>query len=624
MNGKFEPVALNGTGDFTPQIQEMLVRLSLKEVPVAAALAPLMFLPMAHPEPIVQNVASNGTTTEWNDAIWGGAAPTSGNTYQSATGLNAANPSKLAAGSPNDLTGRVRAYAGSNGSPTFAGDSITIIGSTELLVKDAGTYNATVILDGGFLRFSPNGGANATMTGAIQVASDSVLGVVQSGASRFTIASTLTGSSTLRLAAGDGSANTIVFDDGAGTSLDGFTGTLDIGGGGALVTVGFNQDYNLPAVDLRMGGSGTADRLDLSHDLTFRSFTFGGASLAPGTYPAGALNLTIGSGSQFLDNGGSLTVLEAPGDPVTAVLSRVFLVGDSTVADWPTSDPKRGWGQVIDRYFRKQVRFVNHALPGRSTKTFITEGRWATTLASVAAGDHVLIQFGHNDSHDPANVESTDADGDYKTYLQQYIEETRAKGAVPVLVTPMYRRSFVNGALVSYYPSPGENDLAPYAAAMKEVAVSNDVPCIDLFTTSGTYMQMLGDEACKALLAPNDPTHWNELGAFAMASLVSQGLSEVLPVPADPLTESELTQYLRRAVLGMHRADLAAGGYPRPVLNLEREGGKLRLDWFLQPGGAIVQRSPDLKEWTNEYPDAAGSVLVSPDGPRGFFKVAIP
>lgn len=589
--------------------------------PAATALAPLLVLPVAHAALITQTVKSDGTTAEWNDAIWGSPAvvPSNGNSYQAAAGLAAANSSKLA--SAGDLTGRVRAYAGSNGDSTFSGDSITLIGATELLVKNAGTYHAAVILDGGVLRFSPNNAASATMTGSINVASDSVLGVVQSAACTFTIASTLTGSSTLRLASGDGTNNIITFDDGAGSSLDGFTGTLDIGGGFSPVTVRFNQNYNVPAVDLRMGGFDTADRLDLSHDLTFRSFTFGGASLAPGTYSAGDLNLTVGSGSQFQDTGGSLTVLEAPGDPVTAVLARVFLVGDSTVASWPATDPKRGWGQEIDHYFGKQVRFVNHALPGRSTKTFITEGRWTAVLAVLAAGDHVLIQFGHNDSHAPANVESTHANGDYKTYLQQYIGDTRAKGAIPVLVTPMYRRSFVNGTLVSYYPIPGENDLAPYAVAMKEVAAANDVPCIDLYTTSGSYMQMLGDEACKALLAPNDPTHWNELGAFAMASLVSEGLSKLSP--ASPV-DSKLTQYLRRDVLGMHLADLAAGGYPRAVLTLEGEGGKLRLDWFLQPAGAIIQRSDDLISWTNGYSGAAGSVVVSPGGTPGFYRVMTP
>jgi lysophospholipase L1-like esterase len=598
----------------------MLIRYCWKIVPAAIALTPLM----AHAALINQTVKSDGTSAEWNDAIWStpAAAPTNGNTYQTVAGLDAANNSKL--GSTGDLTGRVRAYAGSNGNPAFAGGSIIIVGATELLAKDAGTYNAAVGLNGGVLRFSPNNAANATITGTIDIAADSVLGVAQSAASTFTIASTLTGSSTLRLAAGDGSANIITFDDGVGASLNGFTGILDIGGGFSLVTVGFHQNYNVPAVDLRMGGHATTDRLNLSHHLTFRSFTFGGASLAPGTYSASDLNATFGSGNQFQDNGGSLTVLEALGDPVTAVLSRVHLVGDSTVADWPTSDPKRGWGQEIDHYFRKQVRFVNHALPGRSTKTFITEGRWASTLALLAAGDRVLIQFGHNDSHDPANVESTDANGDYKTYLQQYIDDTRAKAAIPVLVTPMYRRNFVDGTLVSYYPSLGENDLAPYAAAMKQVAVANDVPCIDLFATSGTYMQMLGDEACKALLAPNDPTHWNELGAFAMASLVSQGLSEVLPVPVDPPANSELTQYLRRDVLGMHRADLAAGEYPRPVFTLEWQGDKLWLDWFLQSSGAIIQSCDDLHTWSNDFSGPAGSEVVAPVGPRGFFRVMTP
>jgi hypothetical protein len=256
----------------------------------------------------VQTVASNGTTTEWNDAIWGSpaAAPTSGNTYQCAVGLNPANSSFL--GSANDLTGRVRAYEGSNGSPTFAGDSITLIGATELLLKDAGTYHAAVILNGGMLRFSPNQSANATMTGTIHVASNSVLGSVQSAASTFTLASTLTGSGTLRLATGTGTNQTITFDDGSGTSLNGFAGTLDIGGGSTRAIVDFNQPYNMGHAGMTMGGYPTADILNLDANITVETFTFGAnPTLAAGTYTTTALNGLYGNGSQFTGSG-NLTV----------------------------------------------------------------------------------------------------------------------------------------------------------------------------------------------------------------------------------------------------------------------------------------------------------------------------
>jgi lysophospholipase L1-like esterase len=590
----------------------MRICLYLKIIPAAAALVPLA----ASAASFEQSVASIGTSTAWNSAIWGSpaAAPTSGNTYVSKAGMFGSSSTKFGV----NVTGRVRSYGG-----TFASASVRIVAGTELLLKP-GSHSANLVFDdGGVLRLSPDSTGTASLNGSIDVTGTSVFGVVSTGTTSLTIESAVSGTSTLKLRAGDGNGNALSFNG----DLSGLTGVMEIGGGNNLLTVGLKQDYHLPAVELRMGGYSTVDRLDLSHHLTFKSFTFGGTSLAPGTYSAGELNLTFGNGSQFTNNGGSLTVLEALGTSTPAVLSRVFIAGDSTAAVWATSGVTRGWGQVIHRYFGKNVRVVDNALPGRSAKTFVTEGWWASTVAALSAGDYVLIQFGHNDSHNPANVESTDANGAYKTYLKQYIDETRAKGAIPVLVTPMHRRNFdAEGNLLSYVLDDGgwAMDLAPYAAAAMEVAVANDVPCIDLFASSGIYMQMLGNEACKTLMVPNDPTHWNELGAYAMASLVSQGLSEVLPTPANPPGHGELTQYLRRDVLEQHRADLAAGTHPRPVCSIGAEGGTLRLDWFLQSSGAIIQRSDDLQTWSNDYSGAAGSVVVSPAGPGVFFRVMTP
>jgi hypothetical protein len=271
----------------------------------------LLALPAAHAAQFVQTVASAGTTTEWDDAIWGtpAAAPTSGNTYQSTVGLVAASSSGL--GLANDLTGRVRAYAGANGNPTFAGDSVTIIGSTELLVKDGGTYSANVILNGGILRFSPNAAANATLTGTINVAANSVLGSVQSAASTFTIGSNLTGSSTLRLATGTGTNQTLTFDDGVGTSLNGFSGTLDIGGGTTRAIVDFNRPYVMNNAGITMGKHATADVLNLGANISVKTFTFNSTGLESGTYDVATLNTTFGNGSQFTGVG-TLTVAVGP------------------------------------------------------------------------------------------------------------------------------------------------------------------------------------------------------------------------------------------------------------------------------------------------------------------------
>lgn len=99
---------------------------------------------------------------------------------------------------------------------------------------------------------------------------------------------------------------------------------------------------------------------------------------------------------------------------------------------------------------------MNHAASGRSTKTFINERRWQKALADKS--DHVFIQFGHNDSRAPKNLESTATDGDFRDYLRQYIDDSRAAGATPILVTPMVRRTFdsegkLNGNLAPYADS---------------------------------------------------------------------------------------------------------------------------------------------------------------------------
>lgn len=198
----------------------------------------------------------------------------------------------------------------------------------------------------------------------------------------------------------------------------------------------------------------------------------------------------------------------------------LVIVGDSTVCNWPLNDPlhRSGWGMHIQSYFQPGLTVSNLAASGRSTKTFITEGRWAKALAEKP--DVVLIQFGHNDSHATANPEATSATGDFRDYLRRYIDDTRAIGGVPVLVTPMCRRT------------PADN-LVPYADAMKAVAAEQNVALIDLHAASATLYAELGDRV--NLLAANlasgqpDPTHFNAEGARAMARLVMDGLPGAVP-----------------------------------------------------------------------------------------------
>lgn len=197
------------------------------------------------------------------------------------------------------------------------------------------------------------------------------------------------------------------------------------------------------------------------------------------------------------------------------------IIGDSTVCEYPLEHACRGWGQYIQDYFEDTVQVINLAKSGKSTKTFINEGLWAKTLE--ARPDILLIQFGHNDSHAPDRPESTDAATDFQDYLRQYIDQARAAGGTPILVTPVQRRTYgPNGKL--------DNSLLPYANAMKAVASEKKVDVIDLNTSSGALYEQLGTAANKVVAnAPHDRTHFNEEGARMMAHLVMQELTQVEP-----------------------------------------------------------------------------------------------
>ncbi len=200
---------------------------------------------------------------------------------------------------------------------------------------------------------------------------------------------------------------------------------------------------------------------------------------------------------------------------------KIAIIGDSTVCDYPETSNIRGWGQFVAPYFEDSVTITNLAASGRSTKTFIKEGRWTRTLQ--AKPDYILIQFGHNDSHEKTKPEATDADTDYKEYLRQYITEARQAGATPILITPMHRRTFSKDGTMT-------QELLPYANAMKAVAKEKQVPLVDLQTSSGVLFEKLGDAASTDLNCElKDRTHFSPKGAKAIAELVVKELREVEP-----------------------------------------------------------------------------------------------
>jgi len=214
---------------------------------------------------------------------------------------------------------------------------------------------------------------------------------------------------------------------------------------------------------------------------------------------------------------------------------QVFLVGDSTMANKAPGDaPETGWGMIFQDYFDPQfVSVHNHAMNGRSTKSFISEGRWATVLKSVQPGDYVFIQFGHNDSKDQDTSRYAAANTDYRKNLIRFITEIREKKGIPVVMTPVMRRRFDEGGKF-------QDTHGAYPAAVKAVASDMKVPLIDLHEKSRKVIEAHGEEGSKAIFLhlnggfyskfPKgvvDNTHFSVYGAKVMAGLVAESIKEL-------------------------------------------------------------------------------------------------
>ena len=204
-----------------------------------------------------------------------------------------------------------------------------------------------------------------------------------------------------------------------------------------------------------------------------------------------------------------------------------FMIGDSTMADKPLlNNPERGWGQLFPNYFSDRVEIKNLAVNGRSTKSFIKEGRWDTVMKYMKPGDYVFIQFGHNDSKLDDSTRSAPAQTLYKQNLIKFIVDARAKGGNPILVTPVMRRKF--DATGNFVDQHGD-----YPGVVKFLADSMRVPLIDLHASSKKMIENEGVEGSKKMflwidsnhfkvmpVGKKDDTHFSEYGAAKVASLV--------------------------------------------------------------------------------------------------------
>ncbi|MBO5718962.1 MAG: rhamnogalacturonan acetylesterase [Bacteroidales bacterium] len=245
---------------------------------------------------------------------------------------------------------------------------------------------------------------------------------------------------------------------------------------------------------------------------------------------------------------------------------KVHTIGDSTMATYADNSPKIGWGQVLQQFFTNDVKIVNHALSGRSSKSFYQE-KWSSVKSQIKEGDYVIIQFAHNDEkangldgdslqayynkngiNKEAELRATSPNDTYKEYLRKYINETREKGGQPILVSSICRKYFssdkksikrngrhdlgdkfdkltANGLTSGNKVSTSDHTY-DYPYQMKLVAEEMGVPYLDMTTATAELFIETGETTVTTWFAANDNTHTNATGAKIMAELGARLLRE--------------------------------------------------------------------------------------------------
>lgn len=240
--------------------------------------------------------------------------------------------------------------------------------------------------------------------------------------------------------------------------------------------------------------------------------------------------------------------------PVTTI----FMIGDSTMANKSIigGNPERGWGMMLPGFFSEDVQIDNHAVNGRSTKSFIDEGRWDKVLSKIKKGDYVFIQFGHNDSKQDS-LRHTTPGSTFDDNLRRFVNETRQHGGIPVLFNSIVRRNFVcplddsiskdtrHDAGTHQQPVEGEvlyDTHGEYAKVPQRIAQELNVPFIDMNKLTHELVEGVGPVNSKQLfmwVAPNevaafpkgreDNTHLNIYGGRTVARLASKAIASTLP-----------------------------------------------------------------------------------------------
>lgn len=212
---------------------------------------------------------------------------------------------------------------------------------------------------------------------------------------------------------------------------------------------------------------------------------------------------------------------------------KIVLVGDSTMAEKKENKrPETGWGEALESHFDDSVTVSNHALNGRSSKSFIGEGHWEKALAEIEKGDVLVVEFGHNDQKIKSPDRYTEPWGEYSDNLRRYHREAADKGASVIIASSICRRKFEAGELRDTH--------ADYPAAAESVAKELDVPYVDMEELTREMLIEMGPSESVSLflhLKPGehenypdgktDDTHLNERGAAVHAELFVEALQEM-------------------------------------------------------------------------------------------------
>ena len=227
-------------------------------------------------------------------------------------------------------------------------------------------------------------------------------------------------------------------------------------------------------------------------------------------------NLIIFASSNAL----GASVKKSDAAPPAAGKVRIVIVGDTTAKD------NKGWGPGFKSFLNDNAEYYNMAVGGRSSKKFIDEGRWTKALA--LKGNYYLIQFGHNDES-AKDANKTDPNTTYRESISKYIDDARAIGAKPILVTSLVRREWDKSD-----SNKINSSLTPYAEAAKSLAKEKNVPLVDLHARSKELYEHLGKDKSNELAALKDDgsidnTHLNDKGSVVFGKIIVDELVKAAP-----------------------------------------------------------------------------------------------